>query len=194
MPSSSQGEATRLLQSWNKGDTGALDRLIPLVGDELRNLAAQYLKRERPNHTLQPTALVNEAYLRLIDQREVRWQSRAHFIGVAAQMMRRILVDHARHRDRVKRGSGRQRVSLDEALTMTDERTEGLIALDEALTALAALDARKSRVVELKYFGGLSVDEMAELLQVSTMTVMRDWKMAKAWLYQRVTENAADGP
>lgn len=194
MPSSSQGEATRLLQSWNKGDTGALDRLIPLVSDELRSLAAQYLRRERPNHTLQPTALVNEAYLRLIDQREVHWQSRAHFVGVAAQMMRRILVDHARHRDRVKRGSGQQRVSLDEALTISNERTEGLIALDEALTALAALDARKSRVVELKYFGGLSVDEMAEVLQVSTMTVMRDWKMAKAWLYQRVTENAADGP
>ncbi|HTQ54950.1 MAG TPA: sigma-70 family RNA polymerase sigma factor [Bryobacteraceae bacterium] len=193
MPSSAAGEATRLLQSWSKGNTRALDRLIPLVYDELHSLAAQYLRRERPGHTLQPTALVNEAYLRLVDQRDVQWQSRAHFMGVAARMMRRILVDHARRRGRVKRGSGKQVVSLDEALTLTDEKVGGLIALDEALTALSAFDARKGRVVELRYFGGLSNDEMAEVLQVSTMTVMRDWKLAKAWLYQQVTRNAADG-
>jgi len=193
MVSSSAGEATRLLKSWTNGNTQALDRLIPLVYDELRSLAAQYLRRERPGHTLQPTALVNEAYLRLINQRDVHWQNRAHFMGVAAQMMRRILVDHARGRARLKRGGGKQ-VSLEEALTITDERMSGLIALDEALTALRAFDERKGRVVELKYFGGMSAEEVAEVLQVSPITVMRDWKLAKAWLYQQVTENAADGP
>jgi RNA polymerase sigma factor (TIGR02999 family) len=170
----SPSEVTRLLKDWSRGDSSALDQLMPIVYDELRAVAARYLRRERQDHTLQPTALVNEAYLRLIDQKQVNWQNRAHFLGVAAQMMRRILVDHAKSHNRVKRGGGAQKISLDEAV---------------ALTALAAFDERKSRVVEMRYFGGLSVEETAEVLQVSVITVARDWKLAKAWLYTRIKED-----
>jgi RNA polymerase sigma factor (TIGR02999 family) len=181
-------EVTRLLKAWGSGNTAALDQLMPIVYDELRNIAARYLRRERPDHTLQPTALVNEAYLRLIDQKQVEWQNRAHFMGVAAQMMRRILVDHAKNINRAKRGGGARKVSLDEAVALSEVRTDGLVELDAALTALAALDERKSRIVELRYFGGLSVQETAEVLKVSEITVARDWKLAKAWLYTYIED------
>lgn len=185
----SPSEVTRLLKDWSGGDSAALDQLIPIVHDELRAVAARYLRRERQDHTLQPTALVNEAYLRLIDQKQVQWQNRAHFVGVAAQMMRRILVDHARNHNRAKRGGGARKVPLDEVAVLSEERADDLVRLDEALTALAAFDDRKSRVVEMRYFGGLSVKETAEVLQVSEMTVARDWKLAKAWLYTTINDN-----
>jgi RNA polymerase sigma factor (TIGR02999 family) len=186
METRSPKEVTRLLVDWSKGDQKALDDLMPVVFDELRSLARRYLRRERTDHTLQPTALVNEAYLRLIDQRSVQWQNRAHFFGVAAQMMRRILVDHARGHHREKRGGGAVKVTLDEVVSLTDQGAAELVVLDEALTALGEMDERKSRVVELRYFGGLSVEETAEVLQVSANTVLRDWKLAKAWLYSRI--------
>lgn len=182
-------EVTRLLNDWGNGDSTALDQLMPIVYAELRAIAARYLRSERQDHTLQPTALVNEAYLRLIDQKHVNWQNRAHFVGVAAQMMRRILVDHAKSHNRAKRGGGALRVTLDEGLALADERADDLVELDEALTALEALDERKSRVVEMKYFGGLSVEETAEVLNVSVITVARDWKLAKAWLYTTINDN-----
>ena len=181
-------EVTRLLKAWGSGNTEALDQLMPIVYDELRVVAARYLRRERPDHTLQSTALVNEAYLRLIDQKKVQWQNRAHFFGVAAQMMRRILVDHAKSTHREKRGGGARKVSLAEALAFSDERAGELVELDAALTALAAFDERKSRVVELRYFGGLSVEETAEILKVSEITVARDWKLAKAWLFTYIED------
>jgi RNA polymerase sigma factor (TIGR02999 family) len=184
----SPSEVTRLLKAWGSGNTAALDRLMPIVYSELRSLAARYLRQERQGHTLQPTALVNEAYLRLIDQKQVEWQNRAHFIGVAAQMMRRILVDHAKHHQRAKRGGGIPKVSLDEAVLVSDARTAELVELDDALVALAQFDERKSRVVELRYFGGLSVVETAEVLKVSEVTVARDWKLAKAWLYTHIED------
>ena len=185
----SPNEVTRLLKDWSRGDSSALDQLIPIVYDELRAVAARYLRRERQDHTLQPTALVNEAYLRLTDQKQVNWQNRAHFVGVAAQMMRRILVDHAKSHHRAKRGGGAQKISLDEAVALSEKYADDLVELDEALTALAAFDERKSRVVEMRYFGGLSVEETAEVLQVSVITVARDWKLAKAWLYTHIKEN-----
>jgi RNA polymerase sigma factor (TIGR02999 family) len=175
-------QVTELLAAWGDGDRAALDALMPLVYDELRRLARSHMRRERPGNTLQTSALINEAYLRLVDQKEARWQNRAHFFGVAAQMMRRILVDHARARRYQKRGGGARRVSLDEALVVSDERAREVVALDEALEALAAVDARKSRLVELRFFGGLSIEEAAEVLGVSPGTVMRDWTLAKAWL------------
>ena len=190
----SLSEVTRLLKDWSSGDHEALDRLIPIVYAELRAIAARYLRRERRDHTLQPTALVNEAYLRLIDQKQVQWQNRAHFIGVAAQMMRRILVDHAKSHNRAKRGGGAQRVSLDEAMAVSDERANDLLELDSALTALATFDDRKSRVVEMRYFGGLTVEETAEVLKVSEMTVAREWKLAKAWLYTHIEDNGEHAP
>ena len=168
------------------GDDGALGELLPLVYAELRRLAAGYLRRERPGHTLQPTALVNEAYLRLVDQSHVHWQNRAHFLGVAAQMMRRILVDHARGQRAEKRGGEIQKLSLDENIDVSGERAADLVALDEALERLAELDPQKSRIVELRFFGGLSVEETAEVLGVSAPTVKRQWRMAKAWLYGQV--------
>ena len=185
----SPSEVTRLLKAWGSGNTAALDQLMPIVYNELRAVAAHYLRRERPDHTLQPTALVNEAYLRLIDQKQVEWQNRAHFVGVAAQMMRRILVDHAKGTHRAKRGGGARKVALDEAMAFSAERAEDLVELDAALTALAAFDERKSRVVELRYFGGLSVEETAEVLKISEVTVARDWKLAKAWLYTYIEDN-----
>jgi RNA polymerase sigma-70 factor (ECF subfamily) len=182
-------EVTRLLKDWGNGDSTALDQLMPIVYAELRAVAARYLRRERQDHTLQPTALVHEAYLRLIDQKQVEWQNRAHFVGVAAQMMRRILVDHAKSHNRAKRGGGALRVTLDDAVALADERADDLLELDAALTALEAFDERKSRVVEMKYFGGLSVEETAEVLKVSVITIARDWKLAKAWLYTTINDN-----
>lgn len=160
---------------------------MPLVYDELRHLASRYLRHERSGHTLQTTALVHEAYIRLIDQRQVSWQNRAHFYGIAAQMMRRILVDHARGQQADKRGGGAQKLSLDEAIGLAQEREVDLIALDEALTTLATLDPQQSLIVEMRFFGGLSVEEVAEALSVSRSTIQRDWSMAKAWLLLQIT-------
>jgi RNA polymerase sigma-70 factor, ECF subfamily len=179
-------EVTRLLVAWSDGDEEALAALMPLVYEELRRLAHRHLGRERAGHTLQTTALVHEAYLRLVDQKETRWRNRAHFIAVASQMMRRILVDYARARGYAKRGGGARRVSLDEAMVVSDERADDVVALDEALSALAQFDERKSRMVELRFFGGLSIEETAEVLGVSPGTVMRDWTLAKAWLQREI--------
>ena len=186
MKSAQPNEITRQLIAWRNGDAEALEKLIPVVYQELRRIANQHLRRENSEHSLQPTALVHEAYLRLIDQTQVDWQNRAHFFGVAAQMMRRILIDHAKAKHRQKRGGSAHKVSLDEAASYTVERGAGLIALDDTLKLLAEIDERKSRVVELRYFGGLSVDETAQVLGVSDKTVMRDWNLAKAWLYQQL--------
>ncbi|HEY0079786.1 MAG TPA: sigma-70 family RNA polymerase sigma factor [Pyrinomonadaceae bacterium] len=180
-------DVTQLLIDWSDGKREALDKLLPLVYDELRQLAERYLRRERKDHTLQATALVHEAYLKLIDQRSVHWQNRAHFFGVAAQAMRRILVDHARGHQAVKRGSGDIKISLDENLLVSDERAAELVALDDAMNALAEIDPQKSQIVELRFFGGLSIEETAEVLGIGTATVIRQWRMAKAWLYQAVT-------
>jgi RNA polymerase sigma factor (TIGR02999 family) len=177
---------TQLLVAWSNGDEAALDELAPLVYDELRRMARRQMNREREGHTLQTTALVNEAYLRLVDQRDVRWQNRAHFFAIAARMMRRILIDHARSLRYEKRGGGAHKVSLEEAAELSGARAAELVALDEALNALAELDARKSRVVELRFFGGLSVEETAEVLSVSPETVTRDWRRAKAWLHREM--------
>jgi RNA polymerase sigma-70 factor (ECF subfamily) len=186
LSTTSPHEVTRLLVQLTDGDHAALDALLPLVYAELRRLAAGYLRRERHGHTLQPTALVHEAYLRMIDQTQVRWQNRAHFFGVAAQMMRRILVDHARSQQAEKRGGDMQKLSLDENIDVSGERASDLVALDEALQRLAEIDPQKSRVVELRFFGGLSVEETAEVLGVSAPTVKRQWRMAKAWLFGQV--------
>src|SRR5215510_9857384 len=176
-------EVTQLLIAWGNGDREALDKLVPLVYDELRRIARRYMEREPGGHTLQTTALVNEAYLRLIEQKGMKWQNRAQFFAISAQLMRRILVSMARARHADKRGGDARQVSLDEALVVSEERAAELVALDEAMNELAALDPRRSRVVELRYFGGLSVEETAEVLKISPETVMREWKMAKAWLY-----------
>ena len=183
-------EVTRLLVDWGNGNQAALDQLIPLVNDELRRLAGRYMRRERQDHTLQTSALVNEAYLRLIDQKSVEWQNRAHFFGVAAQLMRRILVDHARSRSRAKRGGNAQMVSLDDQAVISKEVAE-VIALDTALNDLAELDPRKSRIVEMKFFGGLTTEEVAEVLKVTSRTVEREWRKAKAWL-NRAIRGATD--
>jgi RNA polymerase sigma-70 factor, ECF subfamily len=176
-------EVTKLLIAWSNGDQAALERLVPLVYDELRRIARRYMEREPAGHTLQTTALVNEAYLRLVEQKEMKWQNRAHFFAISAQLMRRILVSMARARHANKRGGEGRQVSLEEALVVSEERAAELVALDEAMNELAALDLRRSRVVELRYFGGLSVEETAEVLKISPDTVMREWKRAKAWLY-----------
>ena len=186
MTIASQQEVTRLLVRLTDGDRGVLDDLLPVVYGELRRLAASYLRKERVGHTLQPTALVHEAYMRLVDQTQVQWQNRAHFFGVAAQMMRRILVDHARGRQAEKRGGEYQKLSLDENIDVSGDRSAELVALDEALDRLAQLDPQKSRIVELRFFGGLSVEETAEVIGVSAPTVKRQWRMAKAWLYGQV--------
>jgi RNA polymerase sigma factor (TIGR02999 family) len=167
----------------------ALEKLTPLVYDELHRLARRYMGRERPGHTLQTTALVNEAYVRLVDWKNVQWQNRAHFFAVSAQIMRRILVDFARARDYAKRGGGARKVSLDEAAMISGGRGRDLVALDEALNALARLDGRQSRVVELRFFGGLSLEEISEVLKVSVGTVRRDWSLARAWLYRELSRN-----
>jgi RNA polymerase sigma factor (TIGR02999 family) len=177
---------TRLLLAWGEGDEAALEQLMPVVHDELRRLARRHMGHERPGHTLQATALVNEAYLRLVDVKQVQWQNRAHFFAMSSRLMRRILVDFARSRHYQKRGGGAQKVTFDEALVVSDERGGDLLALDDALVALAAVDPRKSQVVEMRFFGGLSVEETAEALHVSVDTVMRDWKMAKVWLLREL--------
>jgi RNA polymerase sigma factor (TIGR02999 family) len=179
-------EVSQLLDEWSQGDRKALDALMPLVHDELHRLARSYVAHERPGNSLQATALVNELYLRLVGEREMQWQSRAHFIGVAAHLMRFILVDHCRRKNYKKRGGGAPRVTFDESLPVALERGEELIALDDALQKLTAQDERKSRIVELRYFGGLSVEETAEALSVSVATVMRDWRLARAWLHREL--------
>ena len=183
-------EVTRLLQEWSNGQEQALDRLVPRIDRELRKLAASYLRRERPDHTLQPTALVNEAFLKLIDQRAVKWQNRAHFFGIAAQAMRRILVDHARAHTAGKRGDGVRKVPLDDAIMIGGTVDIDLLALDEALTRLAAIDPQQSRVVELRFFGGLTMEETAEVMHISPATVGREWRMAKAWLFAEIGRTA----
>jgi RNA polymerase sigma factor (TIGR02999 family) len=182
-PSSSTARLTQLLMAWTEGDKSALETLTPLVHKELRRLAHHYMKGERPGHTLQTTALVNEAYLKLIDQKRVKFKNRSQFFALAATLMRHILVDHARDRQSLKRGGGALKVSLEKALIVSGDRDEDLVALDEALVRLATVDVRKSKVVELRFFGGLSVKETAEALDISAITVMREWRMAKAWLY-----------
>lgn len=180
-------ELTQLLQAWSDGEEEALAKLAPLVHAELYRLAKRYMSRERADHLLQTSALINEAYIRLIDWKSVRWQNRAHFFGVAAQMMRRILVDFARQRPRVAKDVDAMQISLDDAMTISTEPDPDLIALDDALKSLAEIDERKSRIVELRFFGGLSVEETAEVLKVSPITVMREWNKAKAWLYRELS-------
>jgi RNA polymerase sigma factor (TIGR02999 family) len=183
-----QAELTALLQQVNAGRDDALEQLMPVVYGELRRQAARYLRRERQNHTLQPTALVNEAFLKLIDQRNVRRQNRAHFFGIAAQAMRRIMIDHARTRQRIKRGGVQHAVTLDEAMIAGEARSIDVLALDEALTRLAAIDERQARIVELRYFAQLSVEETAEVTGLSPATVKREWAMARAWLHAELTK------
>ena len=190
MSQPSPNEISELLVAWGAGDESALERLMPLVYDELRRLAHRYMSHERTGHTLQTTALVNEAYLRLANWRDVRWQNRAHFFAVSAQMMRRILVDFARDKQYLKRGGGALRVSLFEVESSNNQPTADLVALDEALTALAKVDQRKGQVVEMRFFGGLSVEEVAEVLKVSKETVMRDWRLAKVWLLRELGQEA----
>lgn len=175
--------------AWGDGDEEALARIAPLVHAELYRLAKRYMSRERPDHLLQTSALINEAYLRLIDWKAVRWQNRAHFFGVAAQMMRRILVDFARQRPRLEREVEAVKITLDDVMSVAGERDGDLLALDEALTSLAKLDERKSQIVELRFFGGLSVDETAEVMKIAPITVMREWNKAKAWLYRELSSN-----
>jgi RNA polymerase sigma-70 factor (ECF subfamily) len=185
-------DVSQLLADWSNGDQAALDKLLPLVNTELRQLARRYMRRENPGHTLQTSALLNEAYLRLIDQKTVRWQNRAHFFGIAAQLMRRILIDHARSHHYAKRGGGALRVSLDEAAAVTEAQAAELLAVDEALEKLTAMDARKGRIVELRFFGGLSLEETAEVLGISSPTVQREWRAAKAWLHRILSEGKDD--
>ena len=191
-PSPGAGEVTGLLRAWRDGDERALEELVPLVEAELRRLARAYMGRERRGHTLQATALVNEAFVRLTDARSVRWQDRAHFLGISARLMRRVLVDHARARGYHKRGGGAQRVTLTDALVMVPAQSLDLVALDRALEELAAVDGRKSRVIELRFFGGLSVEETAEVLKISPTTVKREWRLARAWLYSELGGVSAD--
>jgi RNA polymerase sigma-70 factor (ECF subfamily) len=193
MPGHSAQHLTRLLQAWSQGQDAALEELLPLVHQELHRLARRHMFGERLGHTLQTTALVNEAYLRLVNSRQVNWQNRAHFFAISAQLMRRILVDYARARRYQKRGGGVPKVTLDEALMGPQERGHELVALDDALKTLAGVDPRKSKVVELRFFGGLSVEETAEVLKVSPDTVMRDWRLAKAWLTREMGKSKAGG-
>jgi RNA polymerase sigma factor (TIGR02999 family) len=187
MQQPSPQEITQLLLAWSDGDQTALEELVPLVETELRRLARHYLRQERPGHLLQTTALINEAYVRLIDWQNVQWQNRAHFFGVAAQLMRMVLLEYARRHQARKRGASWLKVSLEEAAVVADERGTDLIALDDALQSLAEIDRRKERVVELRFFGGLSVEETAEALKVSPRTVMREWELARAWLYRELS-------
>jgi RNA polymerase sigma factor (TIGR02999 family) len=186
-PNGSRAHVTELLIAWGSGDRAALDELVPVIHEELRRLARQQMRGERDNHTLQTTALVNEAFLRLVDLRRIQWQDRAHFLALSARLMRRILVDHARSRSYQKRGGGAANVTLDETIVASPERGIDLVALDDALEDLARVDARKSQVVELRFFGGLSVEETAEALKVSPETVTRDWRLAKVWLLREIS-------
>jgi len=187
-----KNEISGFLRAWSDGDQSALDRLTPVVYEELRHLAHHYMQRERPGHTLQTTALVNEAYIRLVDYRRMKWQDRAHFFAVAAQVMRRILVDDARSHN-IKRGGGVQHVALDDVAVVSSDRTGDLVALDDAMNALARLDPRKMQIIEMRFFGGLSVEETAEVLKVSPATVRRDWSIAKFWLYRELGGGTGDG-
>jgi len=186
------GDVSNLLRAWSEGDQEALERLVPIVYDEMHRLARHYMQRERPGHSLQTTALVNEAYIRLVDYKRMQWQNRAHFFAVSAQLMRRILVENAR-RHNLKRGGGVQHLSLEEVAVIAGDRGGDLVALDDAMKKLAELDPRKVQVVEMRYFGGLSVEETAEVLKVSPITVLRDWSSAKAWLYRELTSEMGDG-
>jgi RNA polymerase sigma factor (TIGR02999 family) len=188
MTAPSPQDVTRLLTAWSDGDEGALEQLVPIIHAELHRLAKHYLRRERPGHTLQTSALVNEAYVRLINWKTARFESRAHFFGVSAQLMRRILVDFARHRPRVQ-GDSVRHVSLEEALSVVAEPDADLVALDEALVALAELDPRKARIVELRFFGGMNVEETADFLGISPATALREWNKAKAWLYRELSSH-----
>jgi len=192
MPTLSSSELTQLLADWGNGDRSALDKLFPLVHSELRRIAQRQMSQERPGHTLQATALVNEAYLKLAGQQGFDWQNRAHFFAVCAQVMRHILIDHARAHARDKRGGGAVKVSLNDALVVAEDQAAHFIALDEALRVLERLDPQKSKIVELRYFGGLSIEEAAEVLNVSPRTVRREWQRAKAWLYRMMTEGIED--
>ena len=187
-----QHEITELLAEWRDGNQSALDELYPLVYNELHRLARRYMSRERKGHTLQTTALINEAYVRLVDQKNVQWANRSHFFAISAQIMRRILIDHARRHAYAKRGGGAQQVSLEEAATVAPDLGLELIRLDEALKTLAEMDPRRSQVVEMRYFGGLNNEEIAGVLHVSENTVTRDWNMARAWLYQQLAESATN--
>lgn len=189
---SAEADITRLLVDWGGGDRAALDRLLPLVEAELRRIASRHMRRETPGHTLQTTALVNEAFLKLVDQREARWQNRAHFFAIAAQIMRRVLLDYARTQNRAKRGGAAAHVALDEAAALSPERCGEMLALDEALRELAKFDEVKSRIVEMRYFGGLSVEETAEVLGVSPATVARHWSLARAWLSRELRGGRED--
>jgi len=189
---SSSNEITQLLIAWSDGDEGALAQLIPLVEAELHRLASLYLSRERPGHTLQPTALINEVYLRLINWKSARWKNRAQFIGIAAQLMKHVLVDHAIHRRRRKRRGEEVRVSLTEADKMAHERSVDIVALNDALDGLGEIDPRKRQIIELRFFGGLSVEETAEVLKIAPRTVEREWKLAKAWLYRELSKEEKD--
>ena len=188
MPENPEADVTQLLHRISSGRGEEMDQLLDIVYAELRRQAARYLRRERTNHTLQPTALVNEAFMKLVDQRSVQWQNRAHFFGIAAQAMRRIVIDHARARQRVKRGGVQQVVTLDEAMIAAPSQSIDVLALDEALTRLAALDERQARIVELRYFAGLSVEETAEVTGLSPATIKREWAMARAWLHAELTK------
>jgi RNA polymerase sigma factor (TIGR02999 family) len=194
MPTSSPEEVTQLLAAWGSGDQAALNQLMPLVYDELHQIAHRYLRRERADHTLQTTALVNEAYLKLVGEQNKDWQNRVHFFAVAANMMRHLLVDYARTRNRARRGGGAQQVPLDDALIVSHERATELLKLDDALQSLEKFDARKSRIAELRYFGGLSVEETAEVLRVSTTTILREWRLTKAWLHHEMSRGGNDEP
>jgi RNA polymerase sigma factor (TIGR02999 family) len=186
-----QHEITQLLAEWSDGNQSALDELYPLVYEELHKLARRYMSRERKGHTLQTTALINEAYVRLVDQRNVHWANRSHFFAISAQIMRRILIDHARRHAYAKRGGGAQQVSLEEVAVVAREQSSEILRLDEALKILAKMDPRRCHVVELRYFGGLSNEEIAGVLKVSENTVTRDWNLARAWLHQQLTGSAA---
>jgi len=190
LKSPARHQITELLAEWREGNQSALDELYPLVYDELHRLARRYMSRERKGHTLQTTALINEAYVRMVDQKNVNWANRSHFFAISAQIMRRILIDHARRHAYAKRGGGAQQVSLEEVAALVPEQGRELMRLDEALKSLAERDPRRSQVVELRYFGGLNNEEIAGVLQVSENTVTRDWNMARAWLYQQLSENA----
>lgn len=182
---------TQLLADWSAGNQAALEQLMPLVYDELHRLARRHMARERRDHTLQTSALINEAYLRLVDQKDLQWQNRAHFFAVAAQVMRRILIDHARSYRYAKRGAGAHKIAFDEAVVFTEPRAAEFVALDDALNALAAVDPRRSQVVELRFFGGLSIEETAEVMKISTPTVQREWRSAKAWLSRFMSNKEA---
>ena len=190
-PVRSPHEITQLLAEWSNGNQTALDKLYPLVYDELHKMANRYMKRERKDHTLQTTALINEAYVRMVDQKNVHWENRAHFFAISAQIMRRILIDHARRHHYAKRGGGALRVSLDETAIVAGDPASDMLLLDEALNRLAEIDPRRGQVVELRYFGGLNNEEIAGVLKISENTVTRDWNMARAWLYQELSGSVA---